>query len=162
MLLPGHGKLRPHRHCIPDWRTSSRDPRAAALNPYGDGDRAFFVGAPAGGRRLPPDRIWLGVFLQAHNDSDRPRRAAGAITLADSFDHVFRPVPLGADNTYAYRPTTLAAGDSEPGPSSPAAYSPEQGSLLLFDVPLTYFMSNRPLELRVSGHGRFASVQLDV
>ena len=135
---------------------------SSQLNPDSDGDQPFFAGVPAAGRKLPPDQVWLGVFVQAQNESDGTRRTARSITVADTGDHVFRPVPLPTENDYAYRPATLAPGDSEPGPDSPAASAPEQGSLLLFRLPLNCFMENRPLELRVADHGRLASVQLDV
>lgn len=135
---------------------------SSQLNPDSDGDHPFFAGVPAAGRKLPPDQVWLGVFVQAQNESNGPRRAASAITVADTVDHVFRPVRLPSENAYAYRPATLAPGDSEPAPDAPAASSPEQGSLLLFHLPLDYFIGNRPLELRVSDHGQLASVQLDV
>jgi hypothetical protein len=117
---------------------------------------------PAAGRRLPPDQVWLGVFVQAENRAKDARRTAAAITVADTADHVFRPVRLGDGNAFAYRPTTLAAGAAEPDPGSAAGSSPEQGALLLFHLPLRYFMGNRPLELRIAGHGGPASVQLDV
>jgi hypothetical protein len=135
---------------------------SSQLNPDSDSDHPFFAGVPAAGRKLPPDQVWLGVFVQAQNESDGPRRAARSITVADTVDHAFRPVRLPPENDYAYRPATLAPGDSEPAPESPAASSPEEGSLLLFHLPLDYFMENRPLELRVSDHGQVASVQLDV
>jgi hypothetical protein len=132
------------------------------LNPYDDGDRALFQGVPAAGRRLPGDQVWLGVFMQAENDSHDRRRAARSVSLADDFDHVFRPVRLPGVNDYAYRPVLLAPGETEPTPDSPAASAPEQGSLLLFHLPMSYCMSNRPLELRIRDHGTLASVQLDV
>jgi hypothetical protein len=82
--------------------------------------------------------------------------------VADTVDHVFRPVALPPGNAYAYRPAALAPGATEPGPGSPAASMPGQGSLLLFRLPLDDFVSNRPLELRVWDAGALASVQLDV
>jgi hypothetical protein len=165
--LPGCGGSTPQRDVPPgtpiEVRGISYDVQISSeLNPDSDSDHAFFAGVPAAGRKLPPGQVWLGVFVQAQNESDGPRRAARSITVADTFNHVFRPVPLPPDNAYAYRPATLASGDSEPGPNSPAASSSEQGSLLLFHVPLGYFMDNRPLELRVADAGQLASVQLDL
>jgi hypothetical protein len=42
---------------------------ARVLNPASAGDRSFFAGAPRAGRGLSADRMWLGVFLQAENNS---------------------------------------------------------------------------------------------
>lgn len=127
--------------------------------------RALFTGVRGGGRSLPGDELWLGVFVQAENESGEPRPTARSIVVADSLGHVFQPVALPRANAYAYRPATLPPGGSDPGPGSAAASSPEQGSLLLFRVPLADFLSNRPLELRLHApHDprEIASVQLDV
>jgi hypothetical protein len=132
------------------------------LNPDSGSDHPFFAGVPAAGRHLPSDQIWLGVFLQGQNQSHELRRTAVAITVADAFNHDFRPVGVAPGNDYAYRPETLAPGDAEPSPDSPAADAPEQGSLLLFHLPVEYFLADRPLELRIAEHGQLASVQLDV
>jgi hypothetical protein len=165
--LVGCGGSTPQRDAPPgtpvEVRGVSYDVQISSeLNPDSDSDHAFFAGVPAAGRKLPPDQVWLGVFVQAQNDSDATRRAARSITVADTVDRVFHPVRLPPENDYAYRPATLAPGESEPAPESPGASSPEEGSLLLFHLPLDYFMENRPLELRISDHGQLASVQLDV
>ena len=131
---------------------------ARELNPDAAGDRALFAGVRAPVRALPPDQVWLGVFLQAQNESDDARSAARSIVVADSLGHTFRPVSVARDNAYAYRPAVLAPGATLPAATSVAATSPEQGSVLLFRVPLANFLSNRPLELRIGD----ASVQLDV
>lgn len=135
------------------------------LNPYGADARPFFAGVRRGGRSLPPDQVWLGVFLQAQNESRGDRATARSIVVADDLGRTFAPVALPVGNLYAYRPMTLPPGGTEPAPASPAATSPEQGSLLLFRIPLESFLANRPLELRVRAPGdaaHIASVQLDV
>jgi hypothetical protein len=126
---------------------------ARDLDPASPGDRSFFADAPRAGRGLPADQVWLGVFLQAQNDSGSTRRTASAMTLADRRGHVYRSVALGPGNDYAYRPQTLGPGDTEPDPESPASSSPEQGSLVLFHIPLVAFLHGRPLELRVGPGG---------
>jgi hypothetical protein len=126
---------------------------ARDLDPASPGDRSFFADAPRAGRGLPADQVWLGVFLQAQNDSGSTRRTASAMTLADTRGHVYRSVALGPGNDYAYRPQTLGPGDTEPDPESPASSSPEQGSLVLFHIPLVAFLHGRPLELRVGPGG---------
>ena len=132
----------------------SYDVQAARdLDPASAGDRSFFAGAPRAGRGLPADQVWLGVFLQAQNDSGSTRHTAPGMTLADTHGHVYRSVPLGPGNDYAYRPETLGPGDTEPDPESPASSSPEQGSLVLFHLPLGAFLHGRPLELRVGAVG---------
>ena len=132
------------------------------LNPDSASDSPLFAGVPAAGRNLPPDQVWLGVFLQAQNDSGSMRRTTSSITVADTDNHVFRPVALPGGNDSAYRAEPLAPGDTEPNADSPAGTSPEQGSVLIFHVPLDYFTSNRPLELRIADHGRLGTVQLDL
>ncbi|HEX2085976.1 MAG TPA: hypothetical protein VHF89_09865, partial [Solirubrobacteraceae bacterium] len=57
------------------------------LNADAADSRPFFVGVRAGGRALPADELWLGVFLQAENESDGPRALARSIDLADSMGH---------------------------------------------------------------------------
>ena len=134
---------------------------ARDLNPASAGDGSFFAGVPAAGRRLPADQVWLGVFLQAQNDTGGARRTASAMTLADADGHAYPPVAVGPANDYAYRPETLVAGGTEPDPDSPASSSPEQGSLVLFHLPLDAFLHGRPLELRiVAGERRPAGVRL--
>lgn len=132
------------------------------LNPDSAIDHPLFAGVPAAGRDLPGDQIWLGVFVQANNASKTERRTASTFTVADAFDHVFRPVRLPASDDLTYHPDMLAPGDTDPGPDSPAGDSPDQGSLLLFHMPASDFMGDRALELRISDHGRLATVQLDV
>jgi hypothetical protein len=132
------------------------------LNPNSVNDRPLFAGVPGAGLNLPGNQIWLGVFIQADNISKAQRRTASSFTVADAFDHVFRPVPLPASNDLAYRPDSLAPGDVDPGPDSPAGDGPDQGALLLFHMPADYFLGDRPLELRISGDGGLATVQLDV
>jgi len=132
----------------------SYDVQAARdLDPASAGDRSFFAGAPRAGRGLPADQVWLGVFLQAQNDSGSTRRTASGMTLADARGHAYGSVPLGPGNDYAYRPETLGPGGTEPDPESPASSTPEQGSLVLFRVPLAAFLHGRPLELRVGPGG---------
>ncbi|HEX8083054.1 MAG TPA: hypothetical protein VF529_02125 [Solirubrobacteraceae bacterium] len=167
-LLPvaGCGDGTPQRDAPPgttlDLGGVAYDVQAAReLNPSSP-DRALFAGVRGNGRTLPADHVWLGVFLQARNAADGPRATARSVEVADGLGHTFRPAPLPARNLFAYRPVTLAPGAAEPSPASPAASSPEQGSLLLFRLPLQDFLANRPLELRLRAAGRLASVQLDV
>jgi hypothetical protein len=83
------------------------------------------------------------------------------MTVADAHGRVYRSMPLGPGNDYAYRAETLGPGATEPDPDSPASSSPEQGSLLLFGLPVGAFLHGRPLQLRVAtGQGAPAGVRL--
>jgi hypothetical protein len=157
-VLAGCGDPVPRRDAPPGTALRvggvSYDVRTARdLNPRSAGDRSFFAGVPRTDRGLPTGQVWLGVFLQAQNDSGSTRHTASGMTLADTHGHVYRSVPLGPGNDYAYRPETLGPGGTEPDPEAPASSSPEQGSLILFHLPIGAFLHGRPLELRVGAGG---------
>src|SRR3712207_1808963 len=80
-VLTGCGGSTPQRDAPPgapvELRGVSYDVQISReLNPDSDSDHAFFAGVPAAGRKLPSDQVWLGVFLQAQNESAGPRSAA--------------------------------------------------------------------------------------
>jgi hypothetical protein len=132
------------------------------LNPDMGSDHPFFAGVPDAGRALSPSEVWLGVFVQGENVSKQVRRASGAITVADAFDHVYRPVRLPAVNDLAYRANVLLPGQQEPSPDGPAGDGPEQGGLLLFHIPENDYVGDRPFELRLAAGRALATVQLDI
>lgn len=135
--------------------------RVEVLDPAADNDRALLEGTPTS---LPPGARWLGVFVQATNTAGSPRRATGAIAVVDGAHRVFHAVRPARGNAYAYRAVVLGRHDGLPWPDSPAALSPEQGSVLLFEVPPSDVQPGSGLELRLYDPGRradFASVRLD-
>jgi hypothetical protein len=121
------------------------------LNPTDSEDRAYLVGLAPTARDLQPDETWFAVFLRVQYDtkSGAPRPTARDFTLEDTQRNVYRPVPLGDDNVFAYRATTLQPTQILPGGDSPAAESTIQGSLLLFRVK-DADLQNRPLTFKIT------------
>lgn len=139
---------------------SYRVTRVAVLHPDAPEDRALLAGTAAW---LPPGMRWLGVFVRATNITGSPRRATAKVAVADASNRVLRAVPPGRGNAYAYRPAILGPHAALPPPESPASLSPEQGSVLLFEVPLQDVRVRSALELRLYDPVRpvdFASVRL--
>jgi hypothetical protein len=134
------------------------------LNPADVEDRGYLVALPAAERALKPDETWFGIFLRVQNETNSPRPAAEEFEIVDTQGTVFRPVELGPDNVFAYRPATLAPKSVLPLPDSPAAENTIQGALLLFKIPFAN-LENRPLEFEIHDPltpNRKAQVALDV
>src|SRR5919197_11454 len=90
----------------------------------------------------PTDREDEGYLV------DLPARAATTYDIRDTQDNVYRPIEMGPKNVFAYRSAVLQPKDILPLPSSPAAESTIQGSMLLFKIPVANFQ-NRPLVLEI-------------
>jgi hypothetical protein len=134
------------------------------LNPADVEDRGYLVALPAAERALKPDETWFAIFLRVQNVTNSPRPAAEEFEIVDTQGTVFRPVELGPENVFAYRPATLAPKSVLPLPDSPAAENTIQGALLLFKVPYAN-LENRPLEFEIRdpvSPDRKAAVALDV
>ncbi|MGH2873882.1 MAG: hypothetical protein ACRDL5_15655, partial [Solirubrobacteraceae bacterium] len=121
-----------------------------ALNQYDAEDSQYVRGLPAGlSPTLPPTQMWYGVFLWAKNQTNRPQTTSDNFEIVDSSGDVYRPVRLNSVlNPYAWTAQQLPPQQTEPGPSSVAAYGPTQGGLLLFKVNQDTY-SNRPLTLYI-------------
>jgi hypothetical protein len=119
------------------------------LNPFDTEDRSYLVGVPNAARVLAPNETWFGVFMRVENSTKHPEPVAGDYEIVDTQGHIFRPITIGPDNVFAYRPNQLLAGRSVlPDPASLAGNSPIRGSLVLFRLTLDA-LANRPLELRI-------------
>ena len=102
--------------------------------------------------------------MRVENTTDKPEPATNGYSIRDTQGNVYKPVTMGPKNVFAYRPAVLQPKDLLPLPSSAAAESTIQGSMVLFKIPVANFQ-NRPLELLVpppSGTGETGSVDLDV
>jgi hypothetical protein len=132
------------------------------LNPAEPDDRALLDGVRRVGRLDGPDSTLLGVFLQATDQTQDPRRAVAAPQLVDAFGRVFRPLHLPAGDPSIYRGGRLAPGQQIPNPDSNAAQGPENGAALVYRVPTDVFLTDRPFTLRFGPGARAASVQLDI
>ena len=134
------------------------------LNPADPEDKAYLVDVPVAEQDIAADEAWFAVFLLAQNNEERPNVAASEFELHDTQENVYRPIPLGDQNVWAYRGgVTLAPGDQIPTPDSPSFNSPSVGGdLLLFRVKNPSF-DNRPLAFILHGpDGGEAEVDLDV
>jgi len=134
------------------------------LNPSSPEDAAYLIGLPQGQRDLPPGQEWFAVFMRVQNEHTRALPAAREYTITDTEGNKFRPLSLGPDNVFAYRPGNVSGHGLIPTPDSPASESTIQGSLLLFKIP-TRNLENRPLELSIvspEAPREVATVDLDV
>ena len=87
--------------------------------------------------------------------------------MEDNQGAKYHPLPLPADDIFAYRTRRLSHGACLPEPGSAAADGPTAGSLLLFKFPLMS-VENRPLELLIeatdpsTGRPQSKRVELDI
>jgi hypothetical protein len=133
------------------------------LNPNDREDRAYLVDLPAD-QKLGADENWFAVFMRVENNSDKAAPATDAYSIKDTQGNVYKPVSMGPKNVFAYRPAVLQPEDILPLPSTAAAESTIQGSMVLFKIPVANFQ-NRPLELQIpapDGGGETGTVDLDV
>ncbi len=134
------------------------------LNPWNSGDSTYLQGLSPAQSRLLPGQEWFGVFLQVYNDTSHPQLATSAITLSDTQGNLYRPLPIGPTNLFAYRGGIVRATSMLPVPGTPARVFGSQGQVLLFKIA-TISLDNRPLELKIldSQNPRSsASAELDV
>jgi hypothetical protein len=133
------------------------------LNPNDREDRAYLVDLPAD-QKLGADENWFAVFMRVENNSDKAAPATDAYSIKDTQGNIYKPVSMGPKNVFAYRPAVLQPEDILPLPSTAAAESTIQGSMVLFKIPVANFQ-NRPLELQIpepDGGGETGTVDLDV
>jgi hypothetical protein len=132
------------------------------LNPADREDHAYLIGADQ--KTVRPDEAWFGIFMRAQNETGQARPAAREFELSDTQGNKWRPIPLPAQNVFAYRPVNLPPNTVLPFLDTPAAENTIQGSLLLFKVPYANFQ-NRPLLLKIvdpTDTAQSAEVELDV
>lgn len=135
------------------------------LNPNDNEDKAYLVDVPLDQRELAPDEAWFAVFVVAFNETDDPQRSINDFSITDTQENVYRPITIGPDNVFAYRPTVIEPDATNPELDTAARNNPSvNGALLLFKVKNSTF-DNRPLELKLralAGEPREAAVDLDV
>ena len=111
-------------------------------------DRGYYQGPEA-----PPGYALYGVFLQACNQESNGKgphwMTASNFQIEDTQGNHFRPLPMPANNIWAYHPQPLRQQNCIPQKGSLAASGPTNGSLLIFRLPLTT-LENRPLDLRIT------------
>jgi hypothetical protein len=117
------------------------------LNPAIPPDDTYYAGADP-----DPDETLYGVFLQACNNSDRPRETAEEFKVVDNQGNEFEPEQEAVGEVIAYEPRVLAPEECIPEAGSLAQLGPEAASMLLFRLPVEV-TENRPLELEIEGEG---------
>jgi hypothetical protein len=124
-------------------------------------DRDYYRGPEA-----PPGFALYGVFIQVCNHGHGFKTPDTTFTVEDNQGNRYHPLPLPADNLFAYRPRRLSSEACIPEPGSAAFSGPTGGALLLFKFPLTS-LENRPLELLIeapagSPKPLFKRIELDI
>jgi hypothetical protein len=118
------------------------------LNLKDVGDKGYYRGPEA-----PPGYALYGVFLTACNPDSEPSKPnwlpASRFTVEDTEGNEFHPLPLPADNIWAYRARPLKHKTCVPAEGSLAADGPTEGALLVFKLPLQA-LEDRPLNLIIT------------
>jgi hypothetical protein len=120
-------------------------------------DQAYLEGAPPPG----PDELYLGTFLQIHNESGEAVDLPDELTVIDTQDQEYEPVE--AESPYALELGGSVPPHSElPPVDTIPRYGPIEGSLVLFLID-DATTENRPLELEIpSASGETGKVELDI
>jgi len=131
------------------------------LNLRDSEDRGYYRGPEA-----PPGFALYGIFIQVCNHGHGFRTPNTTFTVEDNQGNRFHPLPLPADNLFAYRPRRLSRNACIPEAGTAAYSGPTGGALLLFKFPLTS-LENRPLELLIdappgSPKPLFKRIELDI
>jgi hypothetical protein len=133
-----------------------------ALDPFEPDDRAAIAGLPHDASLEGQDITLVGVFLQAQNNGSGVRRAVAAPELVSAEGQRYRPLPVAAGNAYDYHGGPLAAGAVIPGPTSLGAQSATDGAALVYRLPTSVFLTDRPFAIAFGTGAHAASVQLDL
>jgi hypothetical protein len=105
------------------------------------------------GPEAPPGFALYGVFLTACNPNKEVNAphwlAASRFEIEDTQGNKFTPLPLPADNLWAYKARPLKQNACIPKQGTLASSGPTNGSLLIFKLPLAT-LENRPLDLIIT------------
>jgi hypothetical protein len=133
------------------------------LNPKDVEDKGYYTGPEA-----KPGFALYGVFLTVCNEHSTKHLAASDFAIVDTQGNRFEPLPLPEENVFSYRPEELGKEQCIPEEGSAAASAPTNGSLLVFNLPLTT-LENRPLDLEITapvnpetGEAETGLVELDI
>lgn len=126
------------------------------LNAADPEDEAYLVGQPP----VDADGLYFGVFVQVENTGDESAALPTEFRIEDTTGEEFTSIesdslyalPLGED---------LEGGAKLPEPDSTAQTGPIEGSMVLFQIPLST-TDNRPLKLVIPGEEEDATIDLDL
>jgi hypothetical protein len=126
------------------------------LNPDDPEDEEYLVGLP----EAPSGYSYLGIFMVISNESEEPLDSADEFIVMDTLGEEFEQVEI--ESPYALEVGAVVPAEGEiPIPNTTAATGPNQGSLLVFEVP-DDVSENRPLELEVDGADASGGIVLDI
>lgn len=126
------------------------------LNPDAPDDSAYLEGAPP----LDPGQQYLAVFMEIENEGEGFNVVPYPFKVVDTRGTVYLQEQV--DNPFTLvAGTPIGPGETVPGPETPAASGPIEGSALLF--PLSEDANeNRPLKLEVPGPTGMGEIELDL
>ena len=127
------------------------------LNPGDVEDAGYLEGQPP----LPPNSLYLGVFLQVENlDEEHPALLPDHLTIMDTDENVYDAIP--SRSAYALElGEQIEPGGEVPENNSTAEVGPIEGSLILFRID-DETQEKRPLKLIVPGLDGPAQIELDI
>lgn len=126
------------------------------LNPDAPDDSAYLEGAPP----LAEGEQYLAVFMEIENEGDGTNVVPYPFKIIDTRGTIYLQAEV--ENSFTLiAGTPIGPGDTVPGPETPAANGPIEGSALLF--PLSEDANeNRPLKLQVPGPTGPGEIELDL
>lgn len=105
------------------------------------------------GPEAPPGYALYGVFLTACNPNPSVSAPhwlpSSRFAIQDTQGNMFHPLPMPANNIWAYKARPLKQNACIPKIGSLAASGPTNGALLVFKLPLQT-LENRPLDLIIT------------
>jgi hypothetical protein len=134
------------------------------LNPFNVEDAAYLQGVPLSERKLEPGQEWFGVFMQVYNTSNLPHQATTDLTVSDTQNNTYTPIPLSGINLFAYRGGLVPANSQLPAPGTIAYLDSAQGQLVLYKIQIAS-LNNRPMQIKIidpEHPTETASAELDV
>ena len=122
---------------------------AWVLDPGRSVDAPLAKGLPAADTKAAARQLLYAVFVGVTNDTNRRLPMATDIALRDTRNREFAPIPVGAQNAFAYRPGVMAPRTHRPAPSTaPARDLATAGMMLVFRIPQRSY-NDGPLQLVV-------------
>lgn len=126
------------------------------LNPDAPEDADYLEGAPP----LAQGEQYFGVFMTVENEGDEAGVVSYPLKIVDTRGNTY--VQDRIDNPFSLEPGAPVEPDEEvPGPDTPAANGPIEGSLVLFRLTETA-VEDRPLKLEINGPDGVGEIELDL
>ncbi len=119
-------------------------------------DAEYLVGK----QQAPSEKMWIGVFVKVHNDSDEAHQIPDSFKIRTTSGREYANVP--SESIYALEPgATIEAKDNMPKIDSTAQVGPIEASMLLYLID-RQSAEERPVRLIIEGEDGPASFDLDL